>query len=290
MFYRCLVVGVVSCVLGCVQSADLDSEDSASAQDADTDTCLIRVPGAAGYYPYLRPTGSAQLAKDRRDFVDVETVYLPHVVRCEMTAAEGESAMTLAIAARSYLYGLLAYNFERSSNQHLFVPSLDGVRQQQFFCDRNLSKIIEGRGNDQYTQAVHATRGQVLLNKSTIVIAKYGSGHSNVDPNDCVTNDSFRATHNDVNPLVAKNMPPDQLRNERLRMTMKTWHDASDSVVPVAPEQPCFHGRLSQNGTYCFANAGIDHESILKFYYGFSTAIRQLPADIKDKICARFKE
>jgi MYXO-CTERM domain-containing protein len=167
--------------------------------------------------------------------VDVETDYIPRVVRCENGSADTAALEAQAIAARSALY----YKLDR------YGEIGDGTGSQVYTCSRALE--------DRHVRAAEATAGLVLRYRDTQVYGFYVAGARNQPPPDCrgSTDDPTGTEH-----YVTYNEG-------------RSGDDLTQSTIGyVAPTNYANRGCMSQNGSHCLSLEGRSAEEILRFYFG----------------------
>ena len=167
---------------------------------------------------------------------DVETDYLPRVIRCENGSAPLEALKAQAVAARSYLYYKL-----NSAGQ-----IADGQSDQVYTCTAQPTAI--------HYQAVNETAGIVLRYSNTQVAAFYVAG-AKPSAASCVA----KAGDNDWSNTEKYVTYNQGKSGAGLTQTTLGWVNAGNYAN---------RGCKSQNGASCLATAGWGYADILKFYYG----------------------
>jgi hypothetical protein len=173
--------------------------------------------------------------------VDVEGDYLPHVITCENGNAAPAALEAQAVAARSYLYYVLAR--EGSIG--------DGTGDQVFTCARE--------PGPEHHAAVEATSGLVLRYQDTQVAAFYVAGALQ-DPPGC------RGGTDDPTATEMWVTYNEGLSGDGITQTPLGFVD---------PANHANRGCMSQNGSDCLADDGADVYTILRFYYGEDIGIEQ---------------
>jgi hypothetical protein len=168
---------------------------------------------------------------------DVETDYLPRVIRCENGSAPLEALKAQAVAARSYLY----YKLNTSGQV------ADGTSDQVYTCSAQPTAI--------HYQAVNETAGQVLRYSNTQVAAFYVAGSVPSNATSCVA----KAGDNDYSNTEKYVTYNWGLSAGALHQTSLGWINAGNYAN---------RGCKSQNGASCLAKAGWGYQDIVKFYYG----------------------
>jgi hypothetical protein len=166
--------------------------------------------------------------------LDVEGDYLPQVVACENGAAADEALAAQAVAARSFLY----YKLAREGRIG------DGQGDQVYTCGNPAGA--------QHRRAVEQTSGLVLGYRGVVVAAFYVAGALQ-DPPAC-TGGGVDPTGTEAYVTYNEGRSGDDVEQTTLGL-----------VDPANFEN---RGCQSQNGANCLAQAGRDHPSILRFYYG----------------------
>ena len=182
--------------------------------------------------------------------VSVEDNYIPRVITCENGNASFEALKAQAIAARTYA------KFKMETSGSL----IDGQGDQVYSCGR--------QPTEEAIRAARETAGQVLTHNGTVLAAFYVSG---VRPsaNSCIpsASDANRASSTDrrVERYVTYNRG-------------KTGNSVRPSSLGH-PGNPRNRGCMSQNGSDCLSDNGMNHQSILRFYYGDDVRLTQLGGD-----------
>ncbi len=173
--------------------------------------------------------------------VDVETDYLPNVVRCENGAASLEALKAQAVSARSYLY----YKLDSSGSIN------DGTSDQVYSCGATPGPL--------HYQAVNETAGQVLTYSGVTICAFYVAG-AVPSASSCVAvsgdNDYSNTEH-----YVTYN---EGLSGNNIEQTTLGWVNSGNLYN---------RGCKSQNGADCLSDAGWGYQDILRFYYGADIGI-----------------
>lgn len=196
--------------------------------------------------------------------VDVETDYLPNVVRCENGAASLEALKAQAVAARSYLY----YKMELSGSIN------DGTSDQVYSCSGGPTAL--------HYQAVNETAGQVLTYSGVTVCAFYVAG-AIPSASSCVATGSDN-DYSNTEHYVTYNW---NQSGANVEQTTLGW---------VNPGNLYNRGCKSQNGAHCLSNAGWGYQDILRFFYGMDIGIETAvgpcvtptectPADSESEAC-----
>ncbi len=167
---------------------------------------------------------------------DVETDYIPRVVRCENGAAPLEALKAQAVAARSYLY----YKLNTSGS------IADGTSDQVYTCSAQPQAI--------HYQAAEETVGEVLRYKGTQVAAFYVAGAVPSTAN-CVA----KAGDNDYSNTEKWVTYNQGKSGDNLTQTKLGWVNKGNHAN---------RGCKSQNGASCLAKKGWGYIDILEFYYG----------------------
>jgi len=175
----------------------------------------------------------------KRGSYNVETYYLPRVVACEFGEAPPEAMRAQAIAARSYLYYMMASRGSIGDSQ----------ADQVFSCGRT--------PDERHLQAVSDTSGQFLRYRGVTVAGFYVAG-ATPNATTCVGRGT-RGTERYV--TYNENLEGSQVRQSKLG-----W---------VSSTNLANRGAMSQNGAECLANSGYRAEDILHFYYGADIEIAQ---------------
>ncbi len=166
--------------------------------------------------------------------VDIETDYLARVVACENGAASFEALKAQAVAARSYLY----YKLDEAGSIE------DGQGDQVYTCGNP--------PNADHMQAVVDTAGQVLTYMDVQVATFYVAGALQ-NPPEC------RGGLEDAT-------------NTELYVTYNEGLSGSDIIQTtlgfVSEMNWANRGCMSQNGSDCLSEQGLNYEDILRFYYG----------------------
>ncbi|HIN85723.1 MAG TPA: hypothetical protein EYN06_04510 [Myxococcales bacterium] len=186
---------------------------------------------------------------------DVESDYLPRVVRCENGGAPLEALKAQAVAARSYLY----YKLNTSGS------IADGTSDQVYTCSAQPGAI--------HHQAVQETAGQVLRYKNTQVAAFYVAGAmpSTASCKPVAGDNDWSNTEKYVTYNWGKS-------GSSLTQTSLGWVDSGNDAN---------RGCKSQNGAACLANNGWSYQDILKFYYGMDIIMDNAQGDcISNSNCA----
>lgn len=173
----------------------------------------------------------------------VETDYLPRVVRCENGGADMEALKAQAVAARSYMY----YASKKSGS------ICDGTKCQVYSCGKAPSA--------KHYAAVKATAGQVLMHSGVVVCSFYVAG-AKPSTASCV------AAPGDSDPTkTEKWVTYNQGKaGGGVTQTKLGW---------VNPGNKYNRGCKSQNGAHCLSLKGKKYPEILKFYYGSDIQLTQ---------------
>ncbi len=169
--------------------------------------------------------------------LDLETDYLPNVVRCENGGANLEALKAQAIAARSVAY----YNMETAGE----------------ICDSQGCQVYScgGTPNDLQIQAVEETSGLYLMFNNTLTYGFYVAGDSDASPPTCV------GVSGSTEGWVTYNSGRSGTDVEQTELGFV--HDPAD------PGYGQNRGCMSQWGARCLENdLGADYLDILRFYYG----------------------
>lgn len=165
--------------------------------------------------------------------VDIESDYLPHVVACENGNGGTEALKAQAVAARSYLYYVMATRGQVT----------DGTGDQVYGCGR--------RPKPRHRKAVAATRGQILVHDGVPVAGFFVAGAA-VDS---------QCTPTARDPSHTQRYVTDN-RGRR-----------GDAVVQTAlgymhTRNIANRGCMSQLLANCLAARGHDYVTILRRFYG----------------------
>jgi hypothetical protein len=215
-----MVVGALAVVLAACGAEAPESEVATSGYATET--------GALAAYCTATVIG--------KGVKDVETDYLPRVIRCENGSAPLEALKAQAVAARSYLYYKL-----NSAGQ-----IADGQSDQVYTCTAQPSAI--------HYQAVNETAGIVLRYSNTQVAAFYVAGAIPTTAN-CIP----KAGDNDWSNTEKYVTYNQGKSGSGLTQTTLGWVNAGNYAN---------RGCKSQNGASCLAKAGWGYADIIKFYYG----------------------
>lgn len=173
--------------------------------------------------------------------VDIESDYLPHVVACENGNGDFEALKAQAVAARSYLYYVMA---QRGS-------IIDGTADQVYSCDREVRA--------EHREAVAATWGQILVYDDVPIAAFFVAGAT-------VNGETCAPTRRD--PSRTQRFVTDNhgLRGDAVAQT---------SLGNIDARNLANRGCMSQLRANCLANRGFDYRTILRHFYGADIAIAQ---------------
>lgn len=178
--------------------------------------------------------------------LDLETDYLPNVVRCENGGANLEALKAQAIAARSVAY----YAMETTGS------ICDGQGCQVYSCGGAASEI--------HQQAVQETSGMYLKYGDILTYGFYVAGDPNVSAPSCVGAPQGGPTENFVT-YNAGNVGLDVVQT-----TLGFVFDPADSGYGQN------RGCMSQWSARCLENDnGQDFVDILRFFYGEDIEIAQ---------------
>jgi len=175
--------------------------------------------------------------------VDMETDYLPRVIRCENGSAPLEALKAQAVAARGYAY------YKMSTSGSLAPDTSD----QKYDCAGDPSQI--------HYDAVAATAGQYVEYQGTIVASFYVAGAIPGNRSTCVAvsgDNDYSNTEHYVTYNEGKYWDPTGGQAKAEQTTLGWVNDGNHAN----------RGCKSQNGAACLAEAGWGHERILRFYYG----------------------
>jgi hypothetical protein len=188
-----------------------------------------------------------QVQVEGRGLRDVETDYLPRVLKCEAAhAADLDALKALAVAARSVTYYAMA---EEGS-------ICDGQGCQVYSCGKTPDPI--------HVQAVEETQGVYLMSHDTLTYGFYVAGDSTPDA-ECVGNSGTTEkwiTYNEG-----------RTGTDVIQTKLGWRHSPGD--VGYGQNRGCF----SQWGSVCLEAKGRDWKDILRFYYGDDIEIVQAQAD-----------
>jgi len=181
---------------------------------------------------------------------DVETDYIPRVIRCENGSAPFEALKAQAVAARSYLY----YKLNRSGAVG------DGQHDQVYTCGPQPSEL--------HYRAAAETAGLVLQYSGTQVAAFYVAGA--IPSTDSCVARSSDTDHYNTERYVTYNWGKS---GSGIEQTTLGWVNSGNHAN---------RGCKSQNGASCLANKGWGFRDILKFYYGMDIAFVQAEGSCVD--------
>ncbi len=179
---------------------------------------------------------------EHRGNFDVEATYLPRILACENYDGPPEALRAQAIAARSYLYNIIAAEGSIGDGQHDQVFSCGGKSPKQRHLD-----------------AVAQTSGQFLQYKGATVAAFYVAGALQ-------TTTTCTGGHRDptrTEKYVTYNAGKSGTGIKQTALGFRSVRNLAN------------RGAMSQNGANCLANQGRTAKQILEFYYGADIEIAQ---------------
>ena len=235
------LVAAILCVLGACADADGPAPPEGELRNFplqnDPDVAVVEAPLSEGF---------CQVQVEGRGLRDIETDYLPHVLRCEAAhTADLEALKALAVAARSVTYYAIA---EEGS-------ICDGQGCQVYGCGHEPSALHE--------QAVRETQGVYLMSHNTLTYGFFVAGDSTPAAG-CIGNSGSTekwVTYNDGKS------------GTNVKQTALGWRHA-----PTDPGYGQNRGCFSQWGSVCLEDGGRDWREILQFYYGADIEIVQAEA------------
>ena len=194
------------------------------------------------------PTRSAfnapcNITVDGYGSLNIEERYLAGVVACENGNAPPEALKAQAIQARGMIFYLLSEAGVRSVS--------NSEDDQVFRC----SSRPNGPG-PEHIEAVRATRGQYLQWKGKVVAPFYVAGSEPPNPaSSCRGTGVWSSTERYVTYNEGKT-------GCNVSMTSLGWNPADCN------SNPHNRGAASQHGQACLANAGRNHQEMIRYYYG----------------------
>ncbi len=238
---------MVACVLGACADANAPEPPEGELRNlplsSPLDVAEVKAPLSSGF---------CQVKVAGHGLRDIETDYLPRVLRCEAAHnADLEALKALAVAARSVTYYAMAQE----------GSICDGQGCQVYGCGHKPS--------DLHVQAVKETQGVYLMSHGTLTYGFYVAGDS-TPGEDCVGNSG--ATEKWVTYNEGKS-------GTAVTQTKLGWRHA-----PGEPGYGQNRGCFSQWGSVCLEQTGRDWREILQFYYGDDIEIVQAQADCIDPL------
>jgi len=184
--------------------------------------------------------------------IAVEDVYLPGVVACENPAAPPAALRAQAIAARSFLYQVMAVEGKVKDSEFGQVFSCKDPKTGQPKLPRQ-----------EHLDAVAATSGQVLMYKGTLVAGMYAAGALQEGPT--CTGGGTDPTGTEWAITYNQGKSGDEISQTRLGS--------------ISKKNYANRGAMSQNGANCLADNGYTTDQILHFYYGDDIELVQATGD-----------
>ncbi|MBL4688845.1 MAG: SpoIID/LytB domain-containing protein, partial [Nannocystaceae bacterium] len=230
---------VATLLVGCTPDASSDGPAVPRSKD-------LVPPGAVSEVPAPVPAAHCDVMVDGAGVLDLETEYLPNVVRCENGGANLEALKAQAIAARSVAY---------------YAIATDGS-----ICDSQGCQVYScgGTAGALHIQAVEETSGMYLKHGDILTYGFYVAGDPNVSSPSCVGAPGGAATEQ----WVTYN---DGLSGTDVEQTELGFvHATTDSGYGQN------RGCMSQWSARCLENDnGFDAFDILRFFYGDDIEIIQ---------------
>jgi len=197
---------------------------------------------AEGLCDFDRNDAVCRARVEHRGTYDVETTYLPRILACENYDGPPEALRAQAIAARSYLYNIIAAEGSIGDGQH----------DQVFSCGSKTPK-------QKHLDAVAATSGQFLQYQGATVAAFYVAGSLQTS----TTCTGGRRDPTRTEKFVTYNAGKSGTGIKQTGLGFRSWKNHAN------------RGAMSQNGANCLANRGRTAKEILEFYYGSDIEIAQ---------------
>jgi len=169
----------------------------------------------------------------------VETDYLPNVVRCENGGADFEALKAQAVAARAYMY----YKISK------YGSISDGTGDQVYSCGKS--------AGTQHKNAVKATAGQILMYQGKFVCAFYVAGAKPSTASCKALSSDWDGTKTEKYVTYNEGKTLGNVKASPLG-----WSPGPGKIYPAN------RGCKSQNGAHCLSLKGKKYTDILKFYYG----------------------
>lgn len=234
---RYLTAGALVVAAGCAEPADEPAAPVPSSPRG-ADFPFGQLPDVAKV-PAPLPAGHCDVNVTGTGIVDIESEYLPNVIRCENGGANLEALKAQAIAARSVAYYAIETSGEICDSQGCQVFSCGGSAEP---------------GDINY-QAVEETSGLYLMFNSTLTYGFYVAGDSNTAPPECV------GVSGSTEQWVTYNEGATNTDVEQTELGFV--HDPADNGYGQN------RGCMSQWGARCLENNNdYDYLDILRFYYG----------------------
>jgi MYXO-CTERM domain-containing protein len=214
----------------------------ACAADEGPDAWPRRSESAPGATPHVvapLPAAHCEVMVEGAGLLDLETEYLPRVVRCENGGANLQALKAQAIAARSVAY----YAMETRGS----------------ICDSQGCQVYGCEGDPEpiHHQAVQETSGQYLAYDGTLTYGFYVAGDSSVSAPGCMGADENAATEHYVT------------YNDGLVGTAVQQTTLGFVFEPGDNGFGQNRGCMGQWSARCLENElGHDADAILRFFYG----------------------